>query len=433
MIKCNICLLIIYMLILFNYLKLVDIIYSEKTQKKWPVFVGLLVPIVVIAIFSDINDAGKIVMVYVGSVLSFVLMISGNLKERMGKTLEMFFMSECLEGITFLILELSGVLECLNIEEEVHSYLLEYIIIALTLSVINYIKQKRKVQWQKLWNSLAGKLYFWIVIMAISMLITVSGLNFAKEYVGNSRFAVIATGFCVVSYISVGILSIFVFYIKRTNERMEQMLQREMLSRNMQQYYYEELLAKEEDTRRYRHDMINHLMCINSLAKEQKYEELKKYIQNMQEVMCHIQKKTYTVGNPILDIATNYYLNMLTSKIDIKVTGYADEQLSIDSSVLCTVYANLLSNAVEELKKVSDGYLHIDILQGDEYFQIKIVNSLSIESQKKEKILLTEKRDKKNHGFGLKNVQKAVDDNDGKLFINYDKEKFEVSVILKNL
>lgn len=433
MIKGTISLLIIYILILFNYLKLVNIIYSEKLQKKWPVFVGILVPIVIIYIFPDINDAGKMVMVYLGSVLAFFLMISGKFKERIGKTLEMFFVSECLEGITLTVLELSGLMILWGNAEVYLGYLIEYIILAIVLFLIDLLKQKNRIQWQRLWNGLTKRLYYWIVIMAISMLITVSGLNFAKEYVGNSKFAVVATGFCVVSYIGVGILSIFVFYIKRMNERMEQMLQREVLSRDMQQYYYEELLAKEEDTRRYRHDMVNHLMCINSLAKEQKCEELTNYIQHMQDMMNQIQKKTYSVGNQILDIITNYYLNMLNSKINIKVAGYANDELKIDSSVLCTIYANLLNNAVEELKKVSEGYLYIDFLQGDEYFQIKIVNSISIESQKKEHILLTEKEDKKNHGLGLKNVQKTVDDNAGKLFINFDKEKFEVTVVLKNL
>lgn len=433
MIKGTIFLFIIYILVLFNYLKLIEIIYSEESQKKWPILAGIFVPILTILLFRDMNDAGKIVMVYAGAILAFFLMISGKFKERIGKTLEMFFMSECLEGITLLILEFSGILVKLDFEGEFQSYFLEYIIIAFTLSVLNYVKKKRKVQWQKLWNSLAGKLYYWIFIMASSMLITVSGFNFAKEYVGNSKFAIIATGFCIISYIGVGILSIFVFYIKRINERMEQMLQSEKLARDMQQYYYEELLAKEEDTRRYRHDMINHLMCINSLAKEEKNEELTKYIQNMQDTMNQIQKKTYTVGNQILDIVTNYYLNMLNSEISVKISGYMDGRLTIDSSVLCTIYANLLNNAVEKLKKAPEGYLYIEFLQGDEYFQIKIVNSLSLESQKKKDILLTEKEDKKNHGLGLRNIQKAVDDNDGKLFINFDKEKFDVTVILKNL
>lgn len=426
-------LLILYILIVFNYLRLVSIIYSEKPQKKWPVFVGTLVPIVIISIFPDINDAGKIVMTYSGALFAFFLMLSGNIKEKIGKTLEMFFMSECVEGVTFTILEISGLMTLWRGGEVYSGYLIEYIIVAIILSLIAVLKRKNRIQWMRLRDGLAKRLYYWIVIMAISMLITVSGLNFAKDYVVNSKFSVIATGFCIVSYISVGILCIFVFYIKRTNERMEQILQREMLARDMQQYYYEELLAKEEDTRRYRHDMINHLMCISSLANEQKYGELTNYILHMQEQMNHIQKKTYSIGNQILDIVTNYYLNMLNSEINIKISGYVDGRLTIDSSVLCTIYANLLNNAVEELQKNSEGYLQIDFLQGNEYFQIEIVNSLSLESQNKENILLSEKRDEKNHGLGLKNVRKAVEENNGKLFINFDKKKFEVKVVLKNL
>ena len=162
MIKGTIFLLIIYILVLFNYLKLIDIIYSEKSQKKWTILAGIFVPILAILLFPDLNDAGKIVMAYAGAILAFFLMISGKFKEKIGKTLEMFFMSECLEGITLLILELSGILGKLNFGGEFQSYFLEYIIIAFTLSVLNYVKKKRKVQWQKLWNSLAGKLYYWI-------------------------------------------------------------------------------------------------------------------------------------------------------------------------------------------------------------------------------------------------------------------------------
>lgn len=431
MIELIVSLLIIYILVFFNYTKLVSIIYSEKSNKKWPVFVGILVPIVIISVSLNMNNEGKFVMTYIGAVLAFFLRISGNLKERIGKTLEMFFMSECLEGITLFILELSGVLALLDCEDELQSYLLEYIIIADILCIIEFVKQKKRVQWQRLWSSLASKLYYWIVIMAVSMILTISCLSFAKDYVVNDRFAVAATWFCAISYLSIGILSMFVFYIKRTNEHMKQLLQREILARNMQQHYYEELLAKEEETRKYRHDMSNHLMCINSLAKAQKVDDLIDYIQHMQMQMNEIQKKTYKVGNQILDIVTNYYLNMLSPEIDIKISGRADGRLIIDSSDLCTIYANLLNNAVEELAKVQEGYLYIDFCQGDEYFQMIIRNSLSPESQNKENILFSDKEDKKNHGLGLKNVRRVVEENNGKIDISFDKEKFEVNVILK--
>ena len=402
-------------------------------MKKWPFLVGIIVPIVVAYVFSEMDNEGKVVVVYATSIVVFFLMTFGTFKQKVEKTLEMFVLTECINGVISFIFEICGFASFMNLIEVELSFVLQHMVLFAVLCIVELLKKKNRSRWRKFWNRLTKQLYYWIIIMVISMNITVAGFNFAKDYVNNTKFAVLATWLCVITYISVGILSIFVFYIKRTNEHIEQMLQSEKLARDMQQYYYEELLTKEEDTRRYRHDMINHLMCINSLAKEEKNEELKKYIQNMQDTMQQIQKKTYTVGNQILDIVTNYYLNMLNPEILVKISGYVDEGVTIDSSVLCTIYANLLNNAVEELKKAPEGYLHIEFLQGDEYFQIKIVNSLSLESQKKDDILLTEKKDKKNHGLGLKNVQKAVDDNDGKLLINFDKEKFDVTVILKNL
>ena len=428
-------LFIIYALVLCNYLNLISIIYSEKIQKKWPILIGALMPVTIILLFSDMDNYGKVTMAYIGSILAFILMISGNIIERLRKLMEMFFMSECLEGLASIMSEVTGINRRLGevIDIAYAESLMTHITVALVLGIIYFLKQRNKVKWKKLWDGLSSKSYYWIIIMVVSMLTTVGGLGFASDYVENKQFNDIATFICVISYVSIGILSIFIVYIKQMNERMEQILQQEIFARNMQAYYYEELLKKEEDTRRYRHDMINHLMCINGLAKEQKNEELMDYINNMQEQIKHIQKSTYAVGNQILNIVTNYYLSMLHSGINIKISGNADDRLRVADSVLCTVYANLLNNAVEELKKVQKGYLHIKFLQGEEYFQIEIVNSLSIESQNKENLLITEKADKKAHGFGLKNVKRAVADNNGKLDIKYDKEKFKVTVILRNL
>lgn len=431
----GILLFIVYALVLLNYLNLISIIYSEKIQKKWPVLVGALVPAAIMLLCPDMDNYGKVTMAYIGSLIAFFLMISGNIVERIKKVLEMFFMSECLEGLASIIAEVAGFNTRIGeiIDIAYAESLTTHIAVALVLGTLYFLKQRNKVKWKMLWDGLSRKSYYWIIIMVVSMLISVGCLGVANDYVDNKKFDIITTGICGIAYVSIGILSIFIVYIKQMNERMEQILQQEIFARNMQAYYYEELLKKEEDTRRYRHDMINHLICINGLAKEQKNTELMNYIDNMQDQINHIQKSTYAVGNQILNIVTNYYLSMVHSGVNIKISGNADDRLRIDDSVLCTVYANLLNNAVEELKKVQKGYLCIEFLQGDEYFQIKIVNSLSIDSQNKENILITDKADKKAHGLGLKNVQRAVADNNGKLDIKYDKEKFEVIAILKNL
>ena len=91
-----------------------------------------------------------------------------------------------------------------------------------------------------------------------------------------------------------------------------------------------------------------------------------------------------------------------------------------------------MNNAVEELSKANKGYISIEFTQGEEYFQIIVENSLSLASKNKDNLLLTEKEDKKNHGLGLNNVRKTVEENNGKIDIIYDKQKFKATVTLKN-
>lgn len=265
MIKMSLILLMAYMLVFFIYLKLISIIYSEKLKKKWPFLVGLIVPIIVAFVFSKMDNEGKVVVVYATSIVAFFLMTFGTFREKVGKTLEMFFLTECLNGIISFIFEICGLASYMNRIEAEFSFVLQHTVLFVVLCIVELLKQKNRLRWRKFWNRLTKQLYYWIIIMVISMNITVAGLNFAKDYVNNAKFAVLATWLCVITYISVGMLSMFVFYIKRTNEHIEKMLQQETLAKDMQKYYYEELLEREEDTRKYRHDMVNHLICINSL------------------------------------------------------------------------------------------------------------------------------------------------------------------------
>ena len=56
------------------------------------------------------------------------------------------------------------------------------------------------------------------------------------------------------------------------NEKMKETVDIEKRLRNSQKNYYEMLLQKEEETRKYRHDITNHLMCLKALADDKKTE-----------------------------------------------------------------------------------------------------------------------------------------------------------------
>ena len=115
-------------------------------------------------------------------------------------------------------------------------------------------KKKHILKW-----SLSNRtINFLIAFMVIGMLVTVTCVDYAEEYVSNFRFSVLTIILCAISYVSVGILGVFIIHIRNVNEKMDGMLQNEIVLKDMQKSYYEALLKKEEETRSYRHDMVRH-------------------------------------------------------------------------------------------------------------------------------------------------------------------------------
>ena len=223
---------------------------------------------------------------------------------------------------------------------------------------------------------------------------------------------------------------------------MEHMIDNEKALGRMQKSYYDALLEKEADTRKYRHDMINHMICLDEMVKNEKYDEVRTYIRDMCDGLNNIRNKTYSVGNDIIDILTNHYVNLVDEETKVSVTGLMT--CDIDSMKLCTIYSNLLQNAVEELAKCEgERLLDISFTQGEKYIKISISNSLSEENDEelhtsilstsvlRMKSFKSTKKDKGNHGLGLKNVKKTIEDMNGRFEVSKDNGLFRVNVYLK--
>ena len=117
----------------------------------------------------------------------------------------------------------------------------------------------------------------------------------------------------------------------------------------------------------------------------------------------------------------------------MQVSGFVGETLEIDNVSLCSIYTNLLKNAIEELTRINAGtkLLKVEFMQGTQFLSIEIRNSLSGDSAKKSNLLETEKEDKRNHGIGLKNVKRTVKEYGGEFETRIEKDVFIARVILK--
>jgi len=268
---------------------------------------------------------------------------------------------------------------------------------------VKYVKNRLTNQQKYKLKAVAKANVFTVVaLMAMAMLFTAAELNWLEKYIAIPGFKTIAIISVAFSYGSIGCLGTLVIYINKVNEKMEQLINTEVRLNTMQKQYYEQLLKREEDTKRYRHDMIKHMVCLDGYAKENDLTVVQKYIGDMLEMLTSTPKKRFVTGNNTLDILTNYYVDKLNDSVQIELSGYLTVEMN--EMKLCTIYGNILQNAVEELLQCETGaWLNIKLSEGKQYFQICVENSLSGAKEKKRVDTSL-----KFHGIGLKNVKDTV-------------------------
>ena len=409
------------------------LIFEKKLKRPWiAVLLGVLYAIAFLVVWPEYNVSGKGVLSRLLAVVSVLGMQDENWKKRGSDTLVVWFLSLILEMFLLVPLEIIDLYTEIG-ERWGREFEVAVSVLGGVLLFLAYV-WKRKHPHKEYKELSKRTLYILVLVMVFVMLITASGFNFAGKYVPVKWFSVAAIVLTAVSYFSIGLLGIFVVHIRHVNEKLDEMLQNEMMLKEAERAYYEALLEKEEETRRYRHDMVGHLVCLNAFAAEQKTEELQEYVQTLQQQFVQIQNKCYVIGNTVLDAITNHYLMDIDPEIEVRVEGKLNRALAPDDVALCTIYDNLLKNALEELERVEEvkKRLFITFSQGVAVCEIQIQNSLSERSKGKEKMLVTEKEDKRSHGFGLKNIQKVVQEWGGDLKLKQDGALFSASVIIKN-
>ena len=223
------------------------------------------------------------------------------------------------------------------------------------------------------------------------------------------------------------------YYFSRTTKYR---LQKENIEKynEQQREYFTKLLEKEQCTRQFRHDIIGHLVVMEELCEQENYEEVNEYLKGLLKDIQHISNAQYHVGNDIVDTIINYYFQPIKDTCSIKVDGFMGEEQSILQKDICILVSNLAKNAVEGVSYLPEEERKIWFLvsQGKDNLRILMENTYTGNLQvDKNGNIKTIKKDKRNHGYGVKNVMRIIDKYDGKRDINTDGNRFRVDVTFK--
>lgn len=193
------------------------------------------------------------------------------------------------------------------------------------------------------------------------------------------------------------------------------------------------MMQSEEKMTALRHDMKHHLNELSIIAARNQDREVINYIQDMYTYFGNPHEYIKS-GNNEVDSLMNYMLNKaerVLEKVEYEVN--VPKELEIRLFDLTIIIGNLLENAIDAAKDSKEKWMEVSVNFEQGMLFIRIRNSYGNAVQKQGDIYITTKKKTQEHGIGLQNVRKVVDNYKGEMQISDQNNIFDVKIILYTL
>jgi len=277
----------------------------------------------------------------------------------------------------------------------------------------------------RLWVMVEGLLFVYMLM--------VTYFSHLLQFIESARAVMIGTALVVLGGAGTfGMILAIMYYFNGTAKYKTQSEMAEIYNEQQKDYFLN-LLEREEETRKFRHEIFNHLMVIQEFCTEEDVQ-IKDYIANLlndrQVMVC----RQFDVGNDIVNVIINYYFVPVMEKCNVAVKGHMRELHRISSADLCVVVSNLVKNAAEAASRVKEGKgeIYFFIGEGKRYVKINVKNNYEGEIVFDKKGLpRTGKKESNSHGFGVRNVIQAVEKYEGRCEIRVEDGWYFADVFMK--
>lgn len=197
----------------------------------------------------------------------------------------------------------------------------------------------------------------------------------------------------------------------------------------IEKQYLDILEQNNKDLKVFTHDIKNHLEQISNLTDD---KELKGYISKLYGTVNQYSNIAIS-GNKTLDVIISKYNTLCANKnISISVNVKTANLTDLEDMDLSAILNNAFDNAVEAAQQSSVKVISVDIYTKKLFEIIKIQNSCDFAPITENKRLMTSKKEKDLHGFGIESITRTIKKYDGILDWNYDEESkiFELTIAI---
>lgn len=212
---------------------------------------------------------------------------------------------------------------------------------------------------------------------------------------------------------AIALANIGTMYMINHIEKSEKDSQRAALLDQQMNIQTQSIMGLEKSYRSQRaisHEFTHHLNAISALLESQQYKSAEQYIQTLQEQQT---TRVFVVNShhAIVDAILNQrYQSAKERGIDMHIKVSDLSELGIPTEMIVVILSNLLDNAIEACERYSgEKVIQLSMILAD-----KLTLSIRNTTEPVQFIVngfpITTKSDKQNHGYGLQNVERLLDD-----------------------
>lgn len=365
-------------------------------------FLALALCIALSNALLQFSFANALVMILAASVCAGALY-----DERWYKKLLISFLSCTFMGaVEVVVLFLIAVSFSLSVSDIIHiqAYQMLGIIVSKWISLMVCTVIRFKVSRGR--HAIGTTYWLLFAVLLFSTIVAVFllfKLNYEIETTAYNSVAVFA---------ALGLLlgTLFALYLyARQITQNARILEQEQYAQHMKEQlkHLEDILAKQEELRKFKHDLTNKLGGLRGCLQAHDIDGSLEYVNSMTNTLYNLTP-AFNTGNIALDATLSTKKALAESKgIVFETEIHLAKKLPLQPEDTCVIFGNALDNAIEGCARVCDRKQRIafTLVQVKDHILCEITNTAILQPTSTE---ATSKEDKLNHGYGLTNLKESL-------------------------
>lgn len=273
----------------------------------------------------------------------------------------------------------------------------------------------------------------WILMLSFPVVSLMIQIIMVMSYEGRGSSA----GYLAVSFGIAAVNMVMFGWLGHISEQEKKWNQIRLLQENnrVRIQAYHEMDVDYQESKKILHDYNNQICCIRGLLKKGEFKEAEAFADKLVESFPGCWEEI-DVQNPVINVLLNQKHRLARSK-GIAILFYVNNlsDLWLEEQDIVVLLSNLMDNAIEACEKLQEEnrVIKLKLIREKSQFILSIQNPVSRVVSIHGNQICTDKKDRKNHGIGLKNVQMVLDKYQGIGMMRCDEGRFYYTVAIPKL